>query len=78
MNKFNIDNLNEVVRPEWGEIAEQFDTDSFAELTLNLWQNEDYCKAKGAKAFLVAKGYLWDNLSEIQNNFYHNVIGNKV
>jgi glycosyltransferase involved in cell wall biosynthesis len=71
---FNIDNLNEVVRPEWGELADKFDTESFAELVVNLWNNLEYCKAKGSNAIDAAKNFLWDNLADRQHHFYCHIV----
>lgn len=71
---FDIDNLNEVVRPEWGELAGKFETGSFADLVEHLWNSSEYCKQKGANAVAAAKNFLWDNLADMQHDFYCNVV----
>ena len=71
---FDIDNLNEVVRPEWGELAGKFETGSFADLVEHLWNSSEYCKQKGANAVAAAKNFLWDNLADMQHDFYCSVV----
>jgi len=71
---YNIDNLNEVVTPEWGEVVNRFDLSHFAKKTIDLWQNTFYCKEKGVKGRDVANAYLWDNIAEQQNEFYQKVL----
>lgn len=75
---FDIDNLNEVVQPQWGEIADKFDIDSFTDLIENLWNNPEYCKQKGANAAVAAKNFLWDKLADMQDEFYNSVVQRKV
>lgn len=67
---FNIPNLNEVVRPDWGELIECWDMDKFAAQILNFWHYPDYCKQKGINGARIAKHFLWDNIAQMQNDVY--------
>ncbi len=71
---FDIENLNEVLRPEWSILVSPFDKAKFAESILQLWKNKDLCVRLGQKGQIEAKNYLWDKLAIEQEKFYSEVL----
>jgi len=71
---FDIDNLNEVVRPDWGCLVKPFDAAAFAQAVCGLWQNPERCRELGLRARQTAEAYTWDKLALEQEAFYCEVI----
>ncbi len=71
---FDIDHLNEVVRPAWGELAKLGDAEDLARRAANLWQHPAYAKALGECGYTQAQAYHWDAIAKRQAAIYQEVV----
>ncbi|MFZ5562620.1 MAG: glycosyltransferase family 4 protein [Thermodesulfobacteriota bacterium] len=71
---FDIQNLNELVTPEWGVLAPPFDADAFTAGVAGLWNDEAACRLKGGSAAAAARAFCWDSLAEKQADFYQKIV----
>lgn len=71
---FNIDHLNELVRPEWGVLVEPGDTAEFGRAALELWRHPERCTELGLRAHAAAQAYTWDRLALQQESIYTDVV----
>lgn len=71
---FDIDHLNEVVRPAWGELAKLGDTGNLARKAAYLWQEPAHAKGLGERGYAHAQSYHWDAIARRQLAIYQEVI----
>lgn len=71
---FDIDHLNEVVRPAWGELAKLGDVEDLVRRAVYLWQEPAHAKALGERGHAQAQAYLWDAIARRQLEIYQEVI----
>ncbi|MDI1297801.1 glycosyltransferase family 4 protein [Methylotenera sp.] len=71
---YDIDHLNELLKPDWSSLASTGDISGFAEHIANYWKDESECLRKGLCAYQEAKSYLWDRLAEAQEQIYFNIL----
>lgn len=71
---FDIDHLNEVVHPAWGELAKLGDVEGLAHRAANLWQEPAYAKALGERGYAQAQAYHWDAIAKRQVEIYQEVV----
>lgn len=74
---YDIDHLNELLRPAWSSLAPLGNVREFAEQVALLWQRPTECAIKGERAFAKAQHYRWDNIAKQQEAFYLSIQGNK-
>jgi glycosyltransferase involved in cell wall biosynthesis len=70
---FDIDHLNEVLRPRWAILAKPWDVDAFAAAVVELWRDPERCRVMGAFAFDAAQGSRWSQIAERQDGIYAEV-----
>lgn len=68
---YDIDHLNELLKPSWSSLAQKGDVAELARLVARYWQDEAFCLDQGAKGFLQAKQYSWDVLATQQAEIYN-------
>lgn len=71
---FDIDHLNEVVRPAWGELAKSGDVDDLVRRAAHLWQESAHAKALGERGYAQAQAYRWDTIAQRQLAIYREVV----
>lgn len=71
---FEIEHLNEVVRPAWGELVRLGDVEEMARQAARLWQHPDHAQALGVKGYERAQSYRWDVIARQQAEVYRNVV----
>ena len=71
---FNIENLNELVRPPWGVQVPCFDTDCLGREIVALWDHPEKSYEMGLSAQQEALRYNWDRLAVDQEQFYLEVM----
>lgn len=70
---FNIESLNELIRPDYGTLVNAMDSVMYGNEIYKLWSNPRRCKQMGMAAGIQAEKYLWDRLADQQNLFYHQI-----
>lgn len=70
---FDIDHLNEVVRPGWGRLAPLGDVEALATQAAQLWQNPSMARFLGEQGHEQARAYRWDRLAQQQLAIYQQV-----
>jgi glycosyltransferase involved in cell wall biosynthesis len=70
---FDIDHLNEVVRPTWGELAKLGDVEDLVRRAAYLWQEPAHAKALGKCGYAQAHAYSWDAIARRQLEIYKEV-----
>lgn len=75
---YDIDHLNELLRPEWSSLVPMGNIHNLAEQVSSLWASPATCIAKGELAFQEAKNYLWDRIACQQEAFYLSLIRQKL
>ena len=71
---FDIDNLNEVLRPEWSILIKGLDAGELARAALMLWRDPDSALALGERAFQAAQARRWDDIARQQDAIYRHVV----
>ena len=71
---FDIDHLNEVVKPQWGRLSHLANVEDFVRNIVELWQSPDLVMQLGHAAIQEAKAYQWDVIAEKQLKIYQEVI----
>jgi glycosyltransferase involved in cell wall biosynthesis len=71
---FDIDHLNEVLRPRWAVLVKPWNVEDFAAAVVRLWRDPGYCRALGALAFDAAQDSRWDRITELQGEIYEDVV----
>ena len=71
---FDIDNLNEVIKPEWGRLSPLGNIEKFAQEVVNLWQSPHMLSQLGQQGFKKAADYQWDVIAKHQINIYEEII----
>jgi len=71
---FDIDHLNELVRPPWGVLAPPFDADRLGRAIADLWESPRACREAGEAARQEADRYRWDRLAREQEQFYAEIV----
>ena len=71
---FDIDNLNEVLRPEWSILVDGLDTAALAQAALDLVRDPRFRQSLGERAFLAARTRRWDDIAERQEAIYREVV----
>lgn len=71
---FDIDHLNEVVKPAWGRLVPLGDVAALAEQASQLWQNVALSRFLGGRGYEEAQFYTWDALAEKQLDVYLDVV----
>jgi glycosyltransferase involved in cell wall biosynthesis len=74
---YDIDHLNELLKPSWSGLVKLGDVAEFANLVAFYWQNDAFCLAQGANAYQEAKQYLWDILASQQADIYNELTKKK-
>jgi glycosyltransferase involved in cell wall biosynthesis len=67
---FDIDSLNELAAPPWGENIAKFDSEALGQAVARLWQNPARCQAMGEQARRRAWDYRWDAIARQQEDFF--------
>jgi glycosyltransferase involved in cell wall biosynthesis len=67
---FDIDHLNELVRPDRGVLVPSGNVAEFARATHDLWRQPERCTELGLRAHAVAQTYTWDRLAVVQESIY--------
>lgn len=67
---FDIDHLNELVRPDRGVLVRPGNLADFAEATHDLWRHPERCTDLGLRAHAIAQTYTWDRLAVQQESIY--------
>jgi glycosyltransferase involved in cell wall biosynthesis len=67
---FDIDHLNELVRPDRGVLVPPRNVSEFARAALDLWDQPQRCTELGLRAHAVAQTYTWDRLAMQQESIY--------
>lgn len=70
---FDIDHLNEVVRPGWGELVKTGDVEALAGKAANLWQSPAQAMELGQQGYKEARAYQWDAIAKRQLAIYQEV-----
>jgi glycosyltransferase involved in cell wall biosynthesis len=70
---FDIDHLNELVRPDWGVLVPPGDLAGFAQAAAVLWRAPSRCVDLGVRAHAAATAYTWDRLAVRQESIYLNI-----
>ena len=71
---FDIDHLNELLRPEWARLCPLGDTEKFAQEIVTLWQSPQLISHLGEQGFKKANDYQWDVIAQNQLNIYQEII----
>jgi len=71
---YDIDHLNELLRPDWSALVNLGSTQALAERVSLYWQQPSLVEEKGRNALQAAKRYLWDALAVEQEEIYKEVI----
>jgi glycosyltransferase involved in cell wall biosynthesis len=71
---YNIDHLNEVLRPEWSHLVELGDLQGFANYCQQLWENKQHASAMGLCGFEAAKKFTWEEIALLQERIYQQVV----
>jgi glycosyltransferase involved in cell wall biosynthesis len=71
---FDIPHLNEVVRPEWGELTRLGHVSEFAQRAAALWKEPQRTADMGQRANRAARAYQWDEIAKMQLDIYKEVI----
>jgi glycosyltransferase involved in cell wall biosynthesis len=71
---YDIDHLNELLKPSWSSLAKLGDVAGLAKLVAQYWQDQALCLAQGANAYQEAKHYLWDVLAVRQEEIYNELV----
>jgi len=71
---FDIDHLNEVVRPQWGMLAPDGDKQAFGRAVRALWDSPETAMALGLAGLEAARGRTWDAVASQQESFYQDVL----
>lgn len=67
---FDIDHLNELVRPKWGILIRAGDLGGFAREVIGLWQHPERGGELGENGYSSAQSYTWDRLALLQESIY--------
>jgi len=67
---FDIDHLNELVRPDRGVLVPPGNVAEFARAAHDLWEQPRRCTELGLRAHAVAQTYTWDRLAILQESIY--------
>jgi glycosyltransferase involved in cell wall biosynthesis len=71
---FDIDHLNELVRPPWGVLVPPLDADRLGRAVADLWESPRACREAGEAARREAERYRWDRLAWEQEQFYTEIV----
>jgi glycosyltransferase involved in cell wall biosynthesis len=71
---FDIDHLNELVRPDWGALIPAYDEDALGKAICRFWSDPNLCRAAGERGKTAARKYRWDNIAQQQEEFYREVL----
>lgn len=71
---FDIDHLNEVVRPAWGRLVGLGDVEALAAQASSLWQTPALARFLGERGFQEAQSYNWDEIAKKQLAVYQDVV----
>lgn len=71
----DIENLNEVVRPDWGRLVPFGDTFALAKAIHELYSDTGLCAILGKMAFARSREYDWDQIASRQEEVYRLVAG---
>lgn len=71
---FDIDHLNEVVRPGWGRLVGMGDVEALAEQAAYLWSNPTLARLLGERGHQEAQFYTWDSIAKKQLAIYQDVV----
>lgn len=74
---FDIDHLNEVVLPAWGELVRLGDVEEMARRAVKLWQIPNYAQALGKEGYERAQSYRWDVIAQQQEAIYRDVVNRR-
>jgi len=66
----DIDNLNEVVRRQWGLLVKPGDVKGLAVAVNDLWSKPAAALELGRRAYIEASQYTWDRLALLQEQIY--------
>jgi glycosyltransferase involved in cell wall biosynthesis len=71
---FDIDHLNELVRPDWGALIPAYDENALGKAICRLWSDPDLCRSAGTRGKTAARKYRWHDIAQQQEEFYREVI----
>lgn len=71
---FDIDHLNEVVRPAWGRLVTLGDVEALAEQAASLWQSPALARFLGQRGYEEAQAYNWDAIAAKQLELYQEAV----
>ena len=71
---FDIDDLNELLRPEWAVLAGPPDARALAAAVLALWSDPHRRRLLGERAFQAAQPYRWDAVAQQQGAIYNEIV----
>jgi len=74
---FDIDHLNELLRPHWAELIKQYNPEQLGQTICRLWEDIDRCQKLGREGLKQAANYSWDILAEQQEQFYQDILRTK-
>jgi len=74
---FDIEHLNELVRPQWGALAPRDDEPAFGRAVRALWDAPEAARALGLAGLEAARGRTWDAVAARQEAFYKDVLSEK-
>lgn len=74
---YDIDHLNEVLKPAWSTLVLQGDIAGLANAAIAYWRKPELALTHGAHALNEAKNYKWDKLADMQNEVYRGIIKNE-
>jgi glycosyltransferase involved in cell wall biosynthesis len=71
---FDIDHLNELLRPEWGILAGDPDASRLAAAVAKLWQDPAARVALGTRGREAAQAHRWDAIARRQQEIYLEIL----
>lgn len=71
---FDIENLAELLRPEWSILLPGHSPQYLGEAIIRLWRDKQQCTGLGIRGRQQAENYSWDCIAVQQEQFYREVL----